>query len=67
MQTQPVIRRPRDVTALKTCTRCKCELPLFSFVKNIRAKDGLHYRCRKCSSVEGKERRENFVSNSRGR
>lgn len=32
----------------KTCTKCKRVLPLSSFYRNHRHKDGHHYECKEC-------------------
>jgi hypothetical protein len=47
------------VEQTKTCSACKKQLPLFSFSKNLAAKDGLQYKCRPCDIEYQKQRREN--------
>jgi len=44
---------------MKKCTQCKKSLPLESFTKHCRAKDGLTQKCKKCSSVISKRYRDN--------
>ena len=34
---------------MKTCTRCRLEKPFQDFPKDKNKKDGLSYRCKKCS------------------
>ena len=43
----------------KTCSACKEQLSIFSFSKNLSAKDGLQYKCRPCDIQYQKQRREN--------
>lgn len=40
---------------MKTCTKCKRELPLDCFLKSKQSKDGLSWRCRECHSQIRKE------------
>jgi hypothetical protein len=47
------------VEQTKTCSACKKQLPIFSFSKNLAAKDGLQYKCRPCDIEYQKQRREN--------
>ena len=47
------------VEQTKTCSACKKQLPLFSFSKNLAAKDGLQYKCSPCDLEYQKQRREN--------
>jgi hypothetical protein len=47
------------VEQTKTCSACKKQLPLFSFSKNLAAKDGLQYKCSFCDLEYQKQRREN--------
>lgn len=47
------------VEQTKTCNACKKKLSLFSFSKNLAAKDGLQYKCRPCDIEYQKQRREN--------
>lgn len=51
----------------KTCTKCSTEKPLTAFCKNVRAKDGLAFRCRPCLSEDKKERRKNNLTAERAR
>lgn len=39
----------------KKCTRCGNELPLESFNKSAKSKDGLQYYCKTCQSQANKE------------
>lgn len=36
---------------MKTCHRCKLNLPMSAFSKNSRSADKLHYSCRKCLGI----------------
>ena len=47
------------VEQTKTCSACKKQLPLFSFSKNLAAKDGLQYKGSPCDIEYQKQRREN--------
>jgi predicted MPP superfamily phosphohydrolase len=47
------------VEQTKECRACFKNLPLFSFSKNLAAKDGLQYKCRPCDIDYQKQRREN--------
>ena len=40
---------------MKTCTKCKEELPLNSFTKHSKNKDGLQGSCRECNKKSSKE------------
>ena len=40
----------------KTCTKCLTEKPTSAFHKNRRAKDGLDYHCRECTTARNAER-----------
>jgi hypothetical protein len=40
---------------MKTCSTCKELKPLFEFSKDKKAKDGLCYRCKSCSSLMMKD------------
>ena len=44
---------------MKTCPRCKRDLPLDAFTKDGTRKDGLAYRCRACEAIRVTERRAN--------
>lgn len=50
---------------MKTCTKCKKELPLTSFTKHKNNKDGLQGSCRNCNKESCKEwnknHKESFV------
>jgi hypothetical protein len=40
---------------MKTCNKCKQQLPLEMFCKDKSRKDGLHYRCKQCANKASKE------------
>jgi hypothetical protein len=44
---------------MKICKKCKINKPLDNFNKNKNIKGGLHIWCKKCSSLQNKERYEN--------
>jgi 5-methylcytosine-specific restriction endonuclease McrA len=37
-----------NLTAYKTCTKCRADKPLAEFNKQAKSKDGHHYYCREC-------------------
>jgi len=39
----------------KRCAHCKLDLPLESFNKNVKKKDGLQYTCRDCGKLSTKK------------
>lgn len=41
---------------MKTCTKCKAEKPLTAFGRCAKAKDGLQFRCRECTSEDNRAR-----------
>lgn len=44
----PEARASTITKGTKTCSTCKCELPLGVFTLNKRQPDGYHYRCKVC-------------------
>lgn len=48
---------------MKTCTGCKKELNVSLFTKNILAKDGLSFKCKKCESLR-RSKKSKFIKST---
>lgn len=47
--------RPMPLTPRKKCACCQQKLALAAFGRNRRAKDGLHYYCKKCAALRQRD------------